>query len=116
MMQGRLEDALQVAARDPNDEYQRWAIAMIQHAMGKDVDSKRTLAEMKRRFPTGDDDGIAWVYAVQGNTDDALTWFDKAYEHRNNALAYLKCMPEAPAFTRDPRYRALLRKMKLPES
>jgi hypothetical protein len=33
----------------------------------------------------------------------------------NQALSYIKCMPEAPKFTRDPRYKDLLRKMKLPE-
>lgn len=115
MLQGRLQEALQIARREPSDSFRYWAVAIIQHAMGRDAESSEALAELKHRFPGGDDT-IAWVYAVQGKLDEAFAWFEKAFEHRNRGLAFLKCMPEAPAFTRDPRYRALLKKMKLPES
>jgi hypothetical protein len=87
---------------------------MIQHAMGREADVNKTVSELKREYPTGDEDGLAWIYAVQGRLDDAFTLFDKAYERRDSGLIYLKCIPEAPAFTKDVRYRALLHRVNLP--
>ena len=85
---------------------------MIYHTMDRRTDADAALAEFKRQFHA---DGIAWVYANWGELDNAYQWFDQAYTRRDTALTYIKCMPEAPAFIRDPRYKLLLRKMKLPE-
>jgi adenylate cyclase len=115
MLQGRLSEALTAARKDPNQEFRLWALAMIFHAMDRKAESDAALAELKRVRPTGDEDGIAWIYAARGELDSGFAWFDRAYTQRDNALIYIKCMPEAPKFKRDPRYKELLRKMNLPE-
>ena len=115
MLQGQLTEAITAARKDTNEELRLWALAMVFHNMGRKGESDAALAELKRRYPTGDEGGIAWVYATRGELDSAFAWFDRAYTQRDVGLSYLKCIPEAPAFTRDPRYKSLLRKMNLPE-
>jgi TolB-like protein/Flp pilus assembly protein TadD len=115
MQQGRLSEAATIATEDPTPEARFWALAMIYHAMGRRTEADAILTEFKRQFPTGYEDRIGWVYATWGDLNNAFTWFDRAYERRDAWLIWIKCMPEAPKLARDPRYKALLRKMNLPE-
>jgi adenylate cyclase len=115
MQAGKLQEALDIVSREPNPGYRLWSTAMIQYLMGRHADSTRTLTELQRLHPNGNEDGIAWVHAVRADLDDAFAWFDKAYASKATAVAFVKCMPEAPQFTRDPRYKDLLRKLNLPE-
>jgi hypothetical protein len=59
---------------------------------------------------------LAMIYHAMGQRlDEAFTWMGKAYARRSVMMIYLKCLPEVPAFTHDPRYETLLQKMNLPE-
>ena len=56
---------------------------------------------------------IAMAFAGLGETDPALTWLERGYEER---AAYMDMLDVAPAFEplhADPRYGALLRRMRL---
>jgi hypothetical protein len=56
------------------------------------------------------------IYAHRNNLDRAFDWLDRAYQERDGALAlYVKGDPMLDNLRHDPRYKALLRKMKLPE-
>ena len=117
MQQGRLAEAATITTEEPNPETRLRALAMIYHAMGRrtEAEAEAALTEFKRQFPTGHEDRIGWIYATWGDLDNAFTWFDRAYERRDAWLIWIKCMPEAPKLASDPRYKALLRKMNLPE-
>jgi TolB-like protein/tetratricopeptide (TPR) repeat protein len=115
MMQGHLQEALDIAASEPIERMRLWSTALIQNAMGRSTDSNATLAELQRQFPASEDVSIGWVYAAQGRLDEAFTWFEKGFEHHSRFLTDIKCIPEAPALTRDPRYRSLLHRLNLPE-
>jgi Tfp pilus assembly protein PilF len=59
----------------------------------------------------------AWrasVYAVMGETDQALYWLEIAADERTPVLTLLKVVPEADSLQSDPRFVRLLRKMNLP--
>jgi TolB-like protein/DNA-binding winged helix-turn-helix (wHTH) protein/Tfp pilus assembly protein PilF len=114
MLQGRLQEALEVAVQEPVAGYRLWAVAMAQHAMARDQDAERTIADFKR-ISIGNEDGIAYVYGFERRLDEAFEWFGRAYERRNAGLMFMKCQPESPQLTRDPRYKALLHKVNLPE-
>jgi hypothetical protein len=58
---------------------------------------------------------IAGVYAWRGEIDKAFEWLERAYRARNAGLTWLKIDPNFRSLRGDARYRALLRKMKLPE-
>jgi TolB-like protein/Tfp pilus assembly protein PilF len=56
---------------------------------------------------------IADVYVALGNTDAAMTWFEKAFTERSNAIAYLVANPETARLRGDPRYEAILARVGL---
>lgn len=58
---------------------------------------------------------VASVYAFRGESDEALKWLDTAYALREIALPLLKSQSMFGELEGDPRYKALLKKMKLPE-
>ncbi|MDP3774800.1 MAG: hypothetical protein Q8Q85_11100 [Gemmatimonadales bacterium] len=57
--------------------------------------------------------GIAAVYAALGDADHAFQWLDRAYEQRTIWLIDLALYEEFEPLRSDPRYAALLRRMRL---
>jgi TolB-like protein len=58
---------------------------------------------------------IASVYAWRGEKDKAFEWAERAYAQRDSGLTWLKIDTNFRSLRGDPRYKALLRKMHLPE-
>jgi TolB-like protein/Flp pilus assembly protein TadD len=58
---------------------------------------------------------IAEVYAWRGETNSALEWAEHAYEQRDDGITWLKINVDFRGMRDDPRYKALLKKMNLPE-
>ena len=56
-----------------------------------------------------------YVYAGLGDKDKAFEWLEKAYEDHSTWLTYIKADPRFDSIRDDPRYRDLLRRMRLPE-
>jgi hypothetical protein len=46
-----------------------------------------------------------------GETDQAFSWLQKAYEERDASLAWVKVAPESDALRSDPRFADLLHRM-----
>ena len=73
-----------------------------------------------RRFIAGDVGNysyfIAEVYAYRGERDEALKWLDRAYAHKDGTLKWILRDPTMAKLNSDPRYKAFLSKMNLPES
>ena len=58
---------------------------------------------------------VAEVYAWRAEADKAFEWLERAYRQRDQDLSYLKVDPLLAHLRGDPRHKALLRKMKLPD-
>jgi len=58
---------------------------------------------------------IARAYAYRSQSDSSFEWLEKAYQIRDPVLTYIKADPGFAKFRADSRYKALLRKMNLPE-
>ena len=58
---------------------------------------------------------VAQLYAVRGDGDRAFLWLDRAYQQRDSAMVTVKLTSHLANIRGDPRYKALLRKMRLPE-
>jgi eukaryotic-like serine/threonine-protein kinase len=58
---------------------------------------------------------IAYNYALQGDRDNTFRWLDEAVKERTRGLQYIKVTPELDSFHSDPRYRAILMSIGLPE-
>ncbi len=59
---------------------------------------------------------IALHSAVIGETDEAMTWLERAYEQRESLLLNAKVDPRLDPLRSDPRFDDLLRRIGFPES
>ena len=59
--------------------------------------------------------GLACAHAAHGEHDAAIAWLEKAYAARAEDLWAIKGDVFLRSLTGDPRYKALLRKMNLPD-
>ncbi len=115
LMQGRLQEALSEAQEElPEDgKYQASSEALF--AMHRKPESdealKRAIQVAETEWPVS----IAKVYAFRGEHDQAMFWLERAYEFHDEDLYFIKGDPQLRSLEADPRYKAFLRKMNLPE-
>ncbi|MEO5618200.1 MAG: hypothetical protein ABIS67_10545 [Candidatus Eisenbacteria bacterium] len=57
--------------------------------------------------------GYVIAYAGLQNRDAAFRWLEKAYENRDEDLTMLKVDPKLEPLRSEPRYHALVRRLKL---
>ena len=57
---------------------------------------------------------IAEIYAFRGEPDHAFEWLERASAQRDSGLVFIKGDPALKNLRSDPRYTALLNKMRLP--
>jgi hypothetical protein len=58
---------------------------------------------------------VADVYAWRGEKAPAFEWLERSYSQQDGSLTTIKFDPLVDLLRGDPRYKALLRKLKLPE-
>ncbi|MBV8405060.1 MAG: hypothetical protein JO203_12795 [Gammaproteobacteria bacterium] len=58
---------------------------------------------------------VAQAYAYRGERTKALDWLDRAVEQRDPGIINIKTDPMFAALRGDVRYKAVLRRMNLPE-
>ena len=56
---------------------------------------------------------IAGGYTIAGDYDSAFKWLQKAYENRDSQMVWLKVNPDFDDLHGDPRFKDLLRRMRL---
>ena len=88
---------------------------IVLHALGRHAESDRALAQLTQEMTTIWPCGIANVYAFRGQIDDSFRWLDKAYAQRDISLQFVNGSPLLRNLRGDPRYKAFLQKMNLPE-
>jgi hypothetical protein len=58
---------------------------------------------------------VAQAYAHRGEHDLALEWLERAYEQKDSSLGEIVGEHLFKSMASDPRFKAFLRKMNLPE-
>ncbi len=89
-------------------------LAMINHSQGKKAESDAALAEYIEKYQAGGAYNVAQVYAFRGEADRAFQWLERAYSQRDGGMFLVKVDPLLKNLRSDPRFQALLRKMRLP--
>jgi TolB-like protein/tetratricopeptide (TPR) repeat protein len=115
MLQGHLEAALAEFQKESVDDGRLEGSAMALFAAGRKAESDSQLAEAIRRNGTSWPSETARTYAFRGEKDRAFEWLDRAYEQRDPDIYTFKGDPLFKNLENDPRYKAFLRKMNLPE-
>jgi adenylate cyclase len=115
MLQGQHDAALGEFRKEKLDDGQLEGSAMVHFAAGRKAESDAQLAAAIRHNATIWASEIARVYAFRGEKDRAFQWLNRAYEARDEDLYFMKDDPLFKNLEGDPRYKAFLRKMNLPE-
>ena len=90
-------------------------MAITYQALGRRNHSDAALAALEEKFTDSDPFDIVEVYAFRGEIDQAFAWLDRAIRQREPYCVFIKTDRLLENLRGDPRYRALLRKMRLPE-
>src|SRR5882724_10346776 len=112
--QGRPQDALPEIELVRSDLFRSFLYPMAYYALGRKKESDASLSEFIAKYHAGGAYQIAVVYAFRNQSDEAFEWLDRAYAQRDSGLIGTKVDPLLKSLRHDPRYVAVLKKLKLP--
>jgi TolB-like protein/tetratricopeptide (TPR) repeat protein len=114
LARNQAEAALAAFLKEPRDASRIGGSALAYFALGRKAESDAALALRIKDYGNFAI-GIAKIYAFRGESDEAFKWLDRAYERKDALLYGIKFAPEFDKLHGDPRYKAFLKKMNLPE-
>jgi TolB-like protein/DNA-binding winged helix-turn-helix (wHTH) protein/Tfp pilus assembly protein PilF len=112
--EGRPQQALAEIEKEPSDWGKLTGQVLAYHALGRDKDSNAALAGLIAKYGTDAAFQIAQVNAYRGESDKSIEWLERAYKQRDPGLPDINSDPLFKNLHHDPRYTALLKKMRLP--
>jgi len=115
LARGEQDAVLREMEQETTDDARQAGLAMVYHTLGRKADSDAALTAMIKRYGDIDAYEVAIVYAVRGQSDEAIGWLERAYVQKNPDVYTIKGDLPITSLERDPRYQAFLRKMNLPE-
>ncbi len=109
------EAALKQIDLEPVKDAQWAGRVAINYALGRRSDSDAALERLTELASADWAYGIACVHAYRAESDAAFVWLERAFTQKDANLWAIKGEPLLRPLKGDPRYRAFLRKMNLPE-
>lgn len=110
---GNFAAALQAMLKEPNENYRLAGLSLVYSATGRREESDAALHSLSDRFALVDAYGIAAVHAYRGETDESFRWLEQAYKGHEYGMLGIKIDPLLRNLHSDPRFRALLGRMRL---
>jgi TolB-like protein/DNA-binding winged helix-turn-helix (wHTH) protein len=115
LFRGQTDVALTEFSQETIDSARLGGTAMAYFDMGRKTDSDLALAQMTKH-PTDHPFFVARVYAFRDEPNEAVKWLDLAYAQKDSGmLPLIKGDSSFNKIRADPRYKAFLKKMNLPE-
>ncbi len=114
LLRGDLQAALAAIQRE-DPAIQAGGFSIIYWALGRKEEADAKLTQFIAEQANSNAYGIAWTYAYRGNRNEAFKWLERAYTQKDAGLFLIKGEPLLTNLESDPRYKAFLKKMKLPE-
>ena len=111
--QGRGDEALAEALREPEEWARLSALAIIHHGAGRHAESDEALRNLTEKCASSAAYQVAEVHGSRGEVDQVFEWLERAYAQRDSGLAWTKIDPFLRPLHADPRWGVFLRKMKL---
>jgi TolB-like protein/DNA-binding winged helix-turn-helix (wHTH) protein/Tfp pilus assembly protein PilF len=108
--------ALAEMEQNPDNGWRMAGVPLALDALGRKSEADRALAVAVKNLGDSSPYLIGQIYAHRNDLDQAFVWLDRAYQERDGGLPlHLKGDPLLKNLRQDPRYKALLKKMNLPE-
>ena len=111
MDQGRIDEAMEQAMREPDEFWRLWAFAIIHNAAGHKTESDQGLQKLVEENADNSDYQIAEVYAMRGEIDKAFEWLERAIVNRDAGITHGKINPHFRPLHGDPRWAVILKKI-----
>lgn len=115
VVRGEPQEALADIQKEPEEAWRLYGLAIAHDALKDNKKADEALAELIGKHQGTAAYQIAEVYAFRGDSDKAFEWLERAYVQRDAGLVGLKLSPFLTSLRGEPRYTALLKKMRLPE-
>ena len=113
MAMGKYPEALAVAEKESYEMTKLTALPCIVWTMGRRAESAAALRTLEVKYGDTAAFAAALNHACRGEVDLAFSWLERAYQQRDGSLAIIKIHPWLQSLRGDPRYNALLRKLKM---
>jgi TolB-like protein/Flp pilus assembly protein TadD len=119
LLNGKPQDALTELQSEVATDARDLGLALVNHALGRDTESKAALERLVRADAGVWPFAIAVAHAYRGETNEAFAWMDRAYTLRDSD--FTEHLGAGGAFTifdklrGDARYAVLMRRMNLSE-
>jgi TolB-like protein/Flp pilus assembly protein TadD len=115
LLGGKAADALAEFEREPEEEDRIPGRALAYYTMGRTADADAALRKAEPLLIRFGGYTLAQLYAFRGERDQAFAWLARSYQQRETDCGAMKLDPLLKNLRSDPRYKAFLRKMNLPE-
>ena len=115
LLQGRPTEALAEMQRERYPGARALGLALAYHALHRDREADSALARLVTVSGKDWASAVAEAYAFRAEKDLAFAWLNQAFAQRDEDLFAVKDAPLLRNLEGDPRYKAFLRRMNLPE-
>lgn len=114
LAEGRSQSALEEMEKETGEWEKLTGEALTYHALGRREESDKALQMLIATHQNDAAYQIAEAYAYRGEVGNAFAWLDRSYQQRDPGTPEFKTDPLMKSLRQDPRYAALLKKMRLP--
>jgi TolB-like protein len=108
-------DAALAAVQHEDPTIRSGGLSIVYWALGRKAEAEAALKQFIAEQADSNAYGIAWAYAYRHDRDGAFKWLERAYAQKDPGLVAIKGEPLLANLEGDPRYKAFLRKLNLPE-
>ena len=115
LAEGKTEAAVAMARQEPEESSRLDILPIALFATGQTREADEALHILETKYGATDAFFVAMTYASRGDKDRALDWLERAYRQKDSSLVEIVGEPLFGNVATDPRYKAFLRKMNLPE-
>jgi serine/threonine protein kinase/tetratricopeptide (TPR) repeat protein len=115
LLMGEPAKALPMSQGASDEEFRLQGAALAEHDLGNVKAAEQRLDELIAKHADDSAFQISQVYAWWGDRGKAFQWLDRAYAQHDSGVAIVKVDPLLKSLRPDPRYKAFLHKMNLPE-
>jgi TolB-like protein/Flp pilus assembly protein TadD len=115
LAEGKSKDALAIVQPEDDEAMRLQYLPLILDANGRKDEADQALNTLATKYAAYAAYYVAVNYAYLHDQDLAFQWLDRAYKQRDTSLLELLGEPLFKNIEGDPRYKAFLKKMNLPE-
>ena len=115
LLENKADEALVEMQKEADPGGKLWGMALTLHALDRPKDADVALASFETGHGREQAIYVAGAYAFRGQNARAFEWLDKAYTQKDPNLWLAKADPLVRTLNTDPRYKAFLRKINLPD-